>query len=199
VTPALHGRRAALGILASGAVLGAMLAVRAHPPEWVAPERGRRGLLRPPGSVDEEEFLSRCIRCQRCSEVCAGDAIRLLGPGAGRLQGTPHLVPELAGCTLCLECGKACPTGAILPLADRRDARVGTAVVDEKLCVSHNGSGICGACFTICPLKGRAIRQGVHNAPTVLADVCVGCGMCEEACIVDRDKAIRVHSSRRWS
>ncbi|MHC4924812.1 MAG: 4Fe-4S binding protein, partial [Planctomycetota bacterium] len=35
--------------------------------------------------------------------------------------------------------------------------------------------------------------------PTVHEDVCVGCGMCEEACIVDRDKAIRVHSDRSWS
>lgn len=171
------------------------------PPAWVPPELARRGLLRPPGSAAEPEFLARCIRCTRCAEACAMRAIRLAPAWAGRAAHTPHIVPEQAPCDLCLECGKVCPTGAILPLARKADARMGTAVVDERLCVGHNGTGVCGSCYTVCPLRGKAITQGAHNAPEVVPERCAGCGLCEDACIV-RDalagRAIRVRSERRW-
>lgn len=169
------------------------------PPDVVAPEWRRRGLVRPPGSLPEDEFLARCIRCQRCEQVCGKRAIRLLGDGYGRLQGTPVIVPETSACDLCLACGEACPAGAIAVLERPDEARMGTAKVDERLCVSHDGRGICGACYTVCPVRPRAIRQGLYNRPTVLADLCVGCGLCEEACIVEEDRAIRVVSPRSWT
>ncbi len=77
---------------------------------------------------------------------------------------------------------------------------MGVAVVDEHLCVSHNGTGICGACHTVCPLRNRAIEQDYRNAPIVHADSCTGCGLCEEVCIVDERsgvRAIQVQSERR--
>lgn len=192
-------RHAAVGALGFGAALAALHLSKSGAPSFLTAEMARRGLLRPPGSLGEAEFLSQCIRCQRCSQVCEADAIRLVGPGGGMHEGTPYIVPELRACNLCLECGQACPTGAIEPLGDRRDARMGMARVDEQLCVSHNGTGICGACFTVCPLRGKAIRQGLFHRPEVVDEACVGCGLCEEACIVDRDKAIRVHTTRAWS
>ncbi|MHC4971163.1 MAG: 4Fe-4S dicluster domain-containing protein [Planctomycetota bacterium] len=193
--------RGAAGALGVGALLGTLHATKSGPPVLLTPEMKRRGLLRPPGSrTDEAEFLAHCIRCQRCSQVCETDAIRLFGPGGGRHEGTPFIVAEESACNLCLECGRACPTGAIEELTGKAQARMGTAVVDEQLCVSHNGTGICGACFTVCPLRGKAITQGRRNRPTVHKDVCVGCGLCEEACIVDHDKAIRVFTERtEWA
>lgn len=192
-------RRTALGVLGFGAVLGTLHQVRSGSPSLIAPEMRLRGLLRPPGAVPEEELQARCIRCEKCSEACETDAIRLFGPGSGSLEGTPHIVAEERACNLCLECGKACPTGALEPLEERTEARMGVARVDEHLCVSHNGTGICGACFTVCPLRGKAITQGLFNRPTVIPEKCVGCGLCEEACIVHRAKAIRVHTERRWT
>ncbi|MEK7865870.1 MAG: 4Fe-4S dicluster domain-containing protein [Planctomycetota bacterium] len=188
-----------LGALGAAGVLALMRNVRTSGPSAPTPQLAARGRIRPPHSLAEPEFLAKCIRCQRCSQVCEPRAIRLYGEGTGVQEGTPYLVPELTGCTLCLKCGESCPTGAIPYSRDKASAGMGTAVIDEQLCVSHNGTGICGACYTVCPLRGKAIRQGSHHRPTIVPAVCVGCGMCEEACIVKRDKAIRVHSTRRWA
>ncbi len=73
---------------------------------------------------------------------------------------------------------------------------MGVAEVDKRVCVSHNGTGVCGACFTICPLRGDAITQDIRNAPVVHVDHCVGCGLCEEVCIVRDRRAIRVTTPR---
>lgn len=158
--------------------------------------RGDLGILRPPGSREEKEFLSLCLRCNQCADSCEAQCIVLFGPEGGRLQGTPYLVAKDRGCTLCLKCCETCPSGAILPLTRKEEALMGTAVVDERLCVSHNGTGVCGACHTICPLKNRAITQNMHNAPEVHPDHCTGCGLCEEMCIVKDRRAIRVKSER---
>ncbi len=192
----LRSLSAGLGVSGAFAVVHA---VKSQSPSMVSPDMRRRGLVRPPGSLAEEEFMSACIRCQLCSQACEADAIRLFGSGTGALEGTPYLIPELAACTLCLRCGSACPTGAIEELADMQEAAMGVAVVDEQLCVSFNGTGVCGACHTICPLKNKAITQGFHNQPTVHPEYCVGCGLCEEVCIVKHDKAIRVHTERGWA
>ncbi|MCA8925117.1 MAG: 4Fe-4S dicluster domain-containing protein [Planctomycetes bacterium] len=184
-------------VLGVGGALAFYARSRFHLPALISPELKRRGLLRPPGSLPEPEFLTRCIRCQRCAQVCDTRAIRLL-PGSSHLADTPVIVAEEHACNLCMRCGEACPTGAIVALTAKSEARMGTAVVDNDLCVSANGSGICGACYTACPLRGKAITQGMHLSPTVHDEFCVGCGLCEEVCIVDRDKAIRVFSERRW-
>jgi ferredoxin-type protein NapG len=76
------------------------------------------------------------------------------------------------------------------------EAEMGLAVVDERLCVSLNGTGVCGACHTICPLRNRAITLDIRNAPKVHEDECVGCGLCEEVCIVREPRAIYVRTDR---
>ena len=161
--------------------------------------RGDLGLVRPPGSLSEDEFMAACIRCTRCADACETSCIRLVGPEGGKLQGTPYILPIDKACNLCLACGESCPTGAIEILTAKKDARMGTAYVDERLCVSHNGQGVCGACHTVCPLRNTAITQDMRNKPTVHSDHCTGCGLCEEFCIVDERiglRAIQVKSTR---
>ncbi len=189
-----HASRVLLG----GAVVATFVHLQGAetPP---AGTRGRLGIVRPPGSLDEQAFLGACIRCTRCADACEARCIELFGPEAGVMHGTPYIVPAERACTLCLSCGEACPTGAIEKLSKREDARMGVAVVDERLCVSHNGTGVCGACHTACPLRERAITQNLRNAPVVHRDACVGCGLCEEVCIVRDRRAIQVKSERQWA
>ena len=164
--------------------------------EAAAGMRGDLGIVRPPGSQDEDAFLASCVRCTRCADACKAQCISFFGPEAGKLQGTPYILTADRACTLCMECGPACPSEAIAVLPAMEDADMGVALVDERLCVSHNGTGVCGACHTVCPLKNRAITQNFRNAPEEHADACTGCGLCEEVCIVRDRRAIRVISKR---
>lgn len=179
---------AVLGLSALAVVLKRDTAPRRPPTE---PD-----VLRPPGALPETDFLAACIRCQRCRDSCPVACIRLAAAHDPAPSGTPFLVAAERGCILCLECTRMCPTGALMPLEVVERVAMGTAVVDPRTCVAINRSGVCGACHTACPLKNRAITLGLHNAPTVHESDCIGCGLCEEACILEGTKAIRIFSGR---
>jgi polyferredoxin len=103
-------RRKVLTGLAAGAALVPLM--RSTP--GFAAEKHER-LLRPPGSLDEEFFLSRCVRCGECMKVCPNNALQpgLTEAGVEGLW-TPVLVPRLGYCeTSCVLCSQVCPTGAI--------------------------------------------------------------------------------------
>jgi len=186
--------RAEKAVLAGGvfAGLGAFLRLgsrdrfTARPRENEQPEY----TFRPPGAGTKSDFLSRCIGCYLCQDVCPVGCI-LMKPATETDRHTPYIIPRLKACTMCLKCGEVCPTGALQPLQEKTDVRMGVAQIDESLCVSHLRTGVCGACFTACPLRGDAITQGLFNAPTVHPESCTGCGLCEEFCIVSY-RAIRV-------
>jgi len=203
-----HGRRWFLrrigGIALQAAAVWAVLMglIRLRTPQGI-PQGARRalGIVRPPGALGESDFLAACIRCTRCADACSVGAIKLFGAEAGSMQGTPYLDPINAACNMCLACGPACPTEALLPLLEVAEVEMGEATVDDRLCVSINGTGVCGACFTACPLRGEAITQGIRNAPEVHEEHCTGCGLCEQFCIVDEReglRAIQVTTDRRW-
>jgi len=167
--------------------------------------------LRPPGALAEHDFLATCIRCGRCADACPNRCITAFTESAGRelamrpgrgQRGTPVIFPRRQACMLCngapggeLLCTAACPTGA-LQLTHKgvesvlENVKMGTAVVDENLCYSHNDSS-CGVCVRACPLEGIALRAGLREVPIIDPDACVGCGLCERACI-RYPQAIRV-------
>jgi len=151
--------------------------------------------LRPPGALDEVQFLARCIRCQRCSDACPNNAILPLDDAFGVAhRSTPYVQPRRQACMLCnkieghyLKCTEACPSGALqLVRKDIEDIQskvgMGVAQIDEALCYSYNNWS-CGACYRACPLPGMAMTLGMWERPTVVPEACVGCGGCERACI----------------
>lgn len=164
--------------------------------------------IRPPGSVPEQEFLQMCIRCGECFKVCPNNVLQPMGFAQG-LEGlwTPEARPDWAGCDpSCNACGQVCPTGAIraLPLEEKKAARMGLAVVNEATCLPFAGKEDCQLCVDECHAagynaieftsagaeldeNGLIIPDSGFLAPLVLADRCVGCGICQTRC-----KAINV-------
>lgn len=49
--------------------------------------------LRPPGAVDEETFLRKCVRCGKCVTACPHESIEL-GGVLGRSRRTPQVRPR---------------------------------------------------------------------------------------------------------
>ena len=176
-----------------GLVLPALLPLLQWLPVSVS-DRLRR-YLRPPGARAEEDFLAACIRCGQCANVCPNQCIDLYGLEGGLENlGTPRITARSRGCTLCMACTQVCPTGALTPLEATAEGiaavQMGTAFVAEDVCYSFAGR-TCGACYHACPLPGKALTLGLFEQPHVHAEYCVGCGLCEQACI-HMPQAIRV-------
>ena len=159
--------------------------------------------VRPPGSVPEQAFLQMCIRCGECFKACPNDVLQPMGFRQG-LEGlwTPQVAADWSGCDPgCNNCGQVCPTGAIraLPLEEKRAARMGLAVVDGTTCLPHAGKEECRLCVDECNAAGYRAIEFVRvraeadatgapvagsgfQAPVVLPDLCVGCGLCQMRC-----------------
>ena len=84
-------------------------------------------VIRPPGAVEEREFLERCIRCAECMKVCPNNALHPAFFEAG-LEGlwTPILIPRIGYCEFsCVLCGQVCPTGAIQKITEKQKMGIG--------------------------------------------------------------------------
>lgn len=138
--------------------------------------------LRPPGAVSEEDFAGRCIRCGRCVEVCPYHCIFPLDITDGVHAGTPLIAVQDSPCFLCMECVEVCPTGALEKI-ELQETRMGVAVIDHYTCVAWTGEVLCRTCYSVCPLRDLAIDL-IEFQPVVNSEVCVGCGICVNACPV---------------
>lgn len=72
--------------------------------------------LRPPGALDEDDFLASCIKCGQCVQVCPVSAIRLGDIDDGPGIGVPFIAAREQACDFscdAVQCILACPTGAL--------------------------------------------------------------------------------------
>jgi polyferredoxin len=212
------GRRKALTGLAAGVVVVPLM--RAN----TGLGKGRHDLLlRPPGALDEEAFLSRCIRCGECMKVCPNNSLHPTLDQAG-IEGlwTPTLVPRIGYCEpSCVLCSEVCPTGAIWQITPKekgwvvgvgaqnggnQSIRLGTAFYDRGRCLPWAEATECIVCEEWCPVSPKAIyveeaevidsagKTKTLKQPRIDPSRCVGCGACEYACPLQDRPAVYVTS-----
>ena len=209
--PPVPGRRAALAALVGAAGFAVTRAAGASDKNF------NPQVIRPPGSVEEDEFLARCIKCDQCLRVCPTNVLQPAALEAG-LEGlwTPVLNMKIGWCELnCTLCGSVCPTGAIQRIsipektgtgefAGRGPVRLGTAFYDHGRCLPWSMDTPCVVCEEVCPTSPKAIyshevtvtgRDGrplTLRRPRVDPSLCIGCGICQHECPVKDLPAIRV-------
>ena len=210
--PSLQRRKVLTGLAAGAAILPLMRVTTSFAAEKSASR------IRPPGSLDESDFLSRCVRCGECMKVCPNNALHPSFSEAG-LEGiwTPVLVPRIGYCEpSCVLCSQACPTGAIWEITPKSKAwavgvsseskpiRIGTAFYDRGRCLPWAMATECIVCEEWCPTSPKAIylqpaevtdakgQARILKQPRVDPDKCVGCGACEYACPLQDRPAVYV-------
>jgi ferredoxin len=122
---------------------------------------------------------------------------------------TPEMDYRVGFCAWsCNECGKVCPTGAIMPidLETKRTTKIGRAYIDKNRCIPWADYKTCMVCQELCPVPQKAIT--FHDVevvspdgatvklgrPEVVPERCIGCGVCENACPVVHESAILVRA-----
>ncbi|MCA9125766.1 MAG: 4Fe-4S dicluster domain-containing protein [Planctomycetales bacterium] len=149
-----------------------------------ATDLGRRSVaqtlpvFRPPGAIDEFQFLSGCTRCGDCITACPYEAIRKAPERLGSRAGTPIIEADAAACMMCSDfpCIDACEPGVLTKLLP---PIMGTAKVTEHLCLAHHHT-ICTVCSERCPVDSAiTVTDG---KPIVNEETCTGCGVCRYVC-----------------
>jgi len=128
-------------------------------------------VIRPPGCVEEREFLERCIKCGQCIRVCPTNVLQPAMLEAD-IEGvwTPVMNFRMGFCQLnCTACGQVCPTGAIQQLSIEQKlglgpykkdgpVKLGTAHYDLGRCLPWAKNIPCVVCEEVCPTSPKAIH-----------------------------------------
>ncbi len=174
--------------------------------------------IRPPYAINELEFILACTRCRACIEACPYQVIFSLSAKTGaKFVGTPALDLLNKGCHLCDDwpCVNVCEVNALsltepamkAPVDDEGTAassatdddiknvqtltpKLAKVTIDKQSCLPYSGPE-CGACFNSCPIPGALMIDMFK--PVINQQLCSGCGLCRENCIVD-PKAILISS-----
>lgn len=154
--------------------------------------------IRPPYALEELEFSFSCSRCDACIAACPENVLFKLPAHTGlTAAGSPAMDLAHKACVLCEEwpCVNACEAGALIFPEQDEEGEIplpflAICQVDTQKCLPYTGPE-CGACEASCPIEGALSWS--NERPEIVQELCVGCGACLAACIVE-PKAIKVRS-----
>jgi len=164
-------------------------------------------IIRPPGALEENKFLNRCVRCGNCMKVCPTNGLQPVSLESG-LSGlwTPQLVPEIGYCEYnCNLCGNVCPTDAIprLEVKKKQKMRLGLAKINRNLCLPWKKKKECIVCEEHCPIPDKAIKLKKERIegktvlrPYIDMELCNGCGICVTKCPTRPLRSIKIFAIR---
>lgn len=116
---------------------------------WIPINAQAEARLRPPGAIDEKEYLASCIKCGQCVQVCPVEALVLGDITEGFGIGAPYLDARLQACDFscdAVQCVLACPTGALSHSIDKKEqVTMGIAKLTKpETCLARKGLGFKG-------------------------------------------------------
>jgi len=137
-------------------------------------------LLNPPGAV--ESYEDKCTACKKCIEVCPYDSIILYD--IDEEKQVAKIDPYLSACYLCKDvpCSKVCPDGALKPLNNRFEIKLGFASATFHCLNQKANERICDKCQKVCPFMDDCITFNRFNIPSIDKKTCLGCGICAQYC-----------------
>jgi polyferredoxin len=208
-TPVDMSRRQLMQTTAFSAVALGMLSVGLKNRD----DRDRQ--IRPPGSLPEEQFADKCIRCQECVRICSSNG-GCLQPDSIHTSALdlwlPVAVMRQGYCEYnCNLCGQVCPTDAIVPMTieQKQHMPIGLAHFDRNHCIPYAQNSDCIVCEEHCPTPDKAIKFEVKEVighdgskrmvkyPYVVRELCIGCGICEAKCPLPGQAGVFVTTERQ--
>lgn len=151
--------------------------------------RIRKNPIVPPGAQSVQHLTKHCTACQLCVAACPNKVLRPSDELLTFMQ--PRSSYEKGFCKPdCTKCSEVCPTGAIkkLTVEEKSVTKIGTAVWSGDNCLVLTKGIKCGICAIKCPkgaiemLPQEPEYEGSPKTPHVNAELCIGCGACENIC-----------------
>jgi ferredoxin-type protein NapF len=151
-------------------------------------------VIRPPGSINFDEFNLLCIRCGSCIKSCPTNILER-NTDFGLSMLTPVVRFHNGYCLeSCNNCSRVCPTGSItsFSIKSKKDLKMGRCLLNLKDCLLIHGKE-CGKCRTACSYHAINLvhtTDHLNSIPELNDTLCVGCGACLVICPVDCFKIV---------
>ncbi|PSW19595.1 ferredoxin-type protein NapF [Photobacterium sanctipauli] len=136
--------------------------------------RRRPVLQRMPWVVEEDTFVDKCTRCNKCINACE---TQIITKGDG---GFPVVDFDRGECTFCYRCADICPELLFHPQAEQPWQQV--AQINEGCLALSNIE--CRSCGDMCEMQAITfkLQPGGVAKPNLETDSCTGCGACISVC-----------------
>ncbi|MEZ8987742.1 ferredoxin-type protein NapF [Vibrio breoganii] len=131
-----------------------------------------RVAVRPPQAVDEALFTRLCDGCGKCADACPNSIVHIR-------EGLARIDMDYNECSLCQECTKVCPTGA---LNVSIKAHIDLIPSFSQGCDNYLQLA-CTLCQSSCTLAAIQIEE--DELPRLDTALCNGCGQCQSSCYVN--------------